>query len=108
MNKSQRLQDLRKKSGLTLKDVAEKLGVSEGTIQRYEKGIIKDIPYDSVTGLASLYDVDPAYILGWQAEYRINDIKVLENADLKDIELLKAYHSSSEETQSIIRRILGI
>lgn len=108
MTINERIKDLRVKYGYTLKDIAARLGVSEGTIQRYESGAIKEIPYASIVGLASIYGCDPAFLMGWQAEYRISDLKPLENTEAEDIKLLRAYHSAPESVQAGIRQILGV
>ena len=64
---NERIKELRKKHGLTLVEVANKIKVSEATAQRYEsKNGIKNIPYDAIVDLASLYGVTPQYIMGWE------------------------------------------
>lgn len=63
---NERLKELRLSNGMTLKEVAAKIGVTEGTAQRYESDGIKVIPYDKIIALADLYDCDPSYIMGWQ------------------------------------------
>ena len=47
-----RLRELRKERGLTLLQVAEKLGVTESTVQRYESGNIKNLKYETMVELA--------------------------------------------------------
>lgn len=37
MTIGERLKDLRIENGFTLKEVADRIGVSEGTVQRYEQ-----------------------------------------------------------------------
>lgn len=37
---SKRIKELRKAKGMTLLELANKIGVSEGTVQRYESGSI--------------------------------------------------------------------
>lgn len=46
-------------------DVASKMHVSENTVRRWESGLIKTIPYEQVHGLAELFEVTPAFVLGW-------------------------------------------
>ena len=36
----------------TLEDIAKAVGVSRQTIQRYESGVIGNIPYDKIEGIA--------------------------------------------------------
>jgi len=56
----------RLQSGLTLLEVANKLGVKEATVQRYESGKIQNIKYDTIVALGKIFDVDPSLILGWE------------------------------------------
>ena len=60
------LRDRRKELGLTLKQVAEKVGVSEGTISRWESGKIAEMRRGKVAAYAKALDIDPAVIMGWK------------------------------------------
>lgn len=60
------LKRLRKEKKLTLEDIAEALGTSKQTIHRYENGIITNVPPDKVQTLASLLEVTPAMLMGWE------------------------------------------
>jgi transcriptional regulator with XRE-family HTH domain len=62
----ERIKKLRKDRGMTLADVAERLGVSRQTISRYETGRIKDVSIDSIAALAKVFHVPPAELTGWQ------------------------------------------
>lgn len=61
MNKfGNRLRDLRKQSGLTIKQVSKKLGVAESTFRDWEQGrLIKGEPYVKISKLfnVSLYEL---------------------------------------------------
>ena len=48
MNKGDRIKKLRNELGLTLEEVAKKVGTSRQTIQRYESGEISNIPSDKI------------------------------------------------------------
>lgn len=62
---STRIKELRLAHDMTLLDVANRLGVSESTVQRYESGAIANLKYDTIIGLANLFGVDPCYLMGW-------------------------------------------
>lgn len=51
--------------GLTMKDLAHKVGVSEGTISRWESGDIENMRRDKIAALASALEISPAVIMGW-------------------------------------------
>ena len=59
------LKSKRTEKGLTLDEVASKVGVSRQTIQRYESGVISNIPSDNIEKLASALDTTPAELMGW-------------------------------------------
>jgi len=63
---NERIKKRRKELGLTLIEVAEKLGVSEATAQRYESGAIKNIPYDSMCLYSEILKTTPTYLMGWE------------------------------------------
>ena len=51
---------------MTLEDVAKIVGVSRQTIQRYESGVISNIPSDKIEKLADIYHKSPTDLMGWQ------------------------------------------
>ena len=53
---------------LTMKDVAEKVGVSEATISRWESGDIENMKRDKIMSLAKALRISPAVIMGWDEE----------------------------------------
>lgn len=52
----------------TLDEVAQKLNTSKQTIQRYESGVIANIPSDKIEQMAKIFGVSPAYLMGWEQE----------------------------------------
>ncbi|WP_242835877.1 helix-turn-helix transcriptional regulator [Clostridium sp. DL-VIII] len=53
---------------LTLEEVSNKLSVSKPTLQRYESGVISNIPSDKIEKLAAILETTPAYLMGWEEE----------------------------------------
>lgn len=51
--------------GITLAQIADKLGVTEATAQRYESGSIKNIPYEHMCAYGEILGCSPAYLMGW-------------------------------------------
>lgn len=66
------LKQRRVEMGLTLKEVSQKVGVSEGTISRWESGDIENMRRDKIVAYAKALDISPAVIMGWD---EANDIK---------------------------------
>lgn len=64
-NKGDKIKDLRIQNKMTLEEVGEKIGVSKQTLYKYENNIITNIPSDKIEGLAKIFNVSPALIMGW-------------------------------------------
>ena len=92
------IRKIRKEKGLTLIQVAEKLGVSESTVQRYESGNIKNLKYETMAALADIFGCSPAYLMGWEEEPKVQisglDEEYYEDAEIRDI--VNLLHKSPE------------
>lgn len=60
-----RIREQRQKWEYTLAEVAEKVGVSKGTLSKLENGLLKRPPRHLIDKLANLFDCDPVYLLGY-------------------------------------------
>ena len=58
------LKNRRIDQGLTLKEVAEAVGVSEATVSRWESGDIANMKRDRIEALSRVLGVSPLVILG--------------------------------------------
>lgn len=65
MKINERIKARRKELGLTLKQVAEKLNVSESLISRYESNDVKNMGIDKIAPLAKILKTTPSYLMGW-------------------------------------------
>ena len=88
------IKKFRLQKGLTLLELANKLGVSESTIHKYETKRIKNIKYDTIVQLAEVLEVTPQELMGW--DKKENTIK-----DFTD----KINRLSEEEKDDVMRYI---
>ena len=65
MTIKEHLKHKRLEQHLTLDDVAVAVGVSRQTIQKYESGVIANIPFEKVERLALALHTTPAALMGW-------------------------------------------
>lgn len=63
-----RIKNRRTEIGLTLKEVAEQIGVKEATVQRYESGNIKTLKQETIAKIAQVLKVSPSYLMGWDED----------------------------------------
>lgn len=87
----ERLEDLRKKRGLTLEELSEATGISRSALGKYESQDFKDISPFNIVTLAKFYGVTTDYLLGMsnmekQPDAEIHDLRLSDDA----LEVLKA------------------
>ena len=72
MNTSEIIKAKRKERHLTMKKVAEYVGVSEATVSRWESGNIANMGRDKIAKLAEVLDVSPSVIAGYEDDVQPN------------------------------------
>ncbi|MBF0773240.1 XRE family transcriptional regulator [Mammaliicoccus sciuri] len=88
MTFSKRLKETRKKRGLTLSELGNKINKTEATIQRYESGNIKNLKNDTIEQLATALNVSPSYLMGWEEkeEYQPTTIAAHLDGEVSDLD----------------------
>lgn len=61
---AERIAEARQYRGMTLTEVAEKVGIDKSTIMRYEKCQVKKMRLPVIEAIARALDVNPAWIVG--------------------------------------------
>lgn len=64
----ERIRSIRISKDLTQEEVGKHIGTTKQTLYKYETGIITNIPIDKIDAIARLFDVSPAYLMGWDEE----------------------------------------
>lgn len=65
MTIGERIKERRKQLGLTVDELAERLGKNRATVYRYESNGIEKLPTTVLEPLAKALDVTPAFLMGW-------------------------------------------
>lgn len=65
MSIGQRIKLLRTKRGISIDELATKLGKNRTTVYRYENGGIENLPLEILNPLADALDTTPAHLMGW-------------------------------------------
>lgn len=68
MNTNELLKNRRKELGLTMKEVANSVGVSEATVSRWESGNIANMGRDKIALLSKVLKISPSSIAGYDDE----------------------------------------
>jgi len=60
-----RIKERREMLGLTLEQVADRLGLQKSAISKYERGAVENIKRSHIMKLAEMLECDPAYLMGF-------------------------------------------
>lgn len=95
------LKNRRKELGLTLSQIADKMGVSEATVQRWESGNIKSLRQERIGPLSEILRVSPAVLMGLADEDIDHSLPLSGPASItsKEEELLTLHRQLNEEGQ---------
>lgn len=72
MSIGKRIKALRMRQGLSIDDLAAKLGKNRTTVYRYENGDIENLPLSILNPLAEALNTTPANLMGWNAKEMIS------------------------------------
>lgn len=92
---------------LTLEEIAVQLGVSRQTVQKYESGVVGNIPSDKIEKLAKILKTTPARLMGWEEKPPVaaeDDRlkKILANPAIQEL-LHRMDHMSKEQIQALVQ-----
>lgn len=68
MTTGERIKSRREELGLSVEEIALRLGKHRATIYRYESDDIENFPADVLVPLARVLDTTPAYLMGWESK----------------------------------------
>lgn len=109
-----KVKNRRLKLGLTLEAVAQAVGVSAPTIQRYESGEINTTRTDKLNALAQVLHVTPSYLIGSEDQPQSHEETtasiedLMKYAELLQLELRKDVWASDARLCLIRRRLTAI
>ena len=103
-----RLRERRQQLGLTLEEVAQAVGVSKSTVQKWESGTIEDMRLAKAAGLAKVLKVSPLWIMG----IRVSGVRVPDGPPTKNTQSpvntgLSLFLDSPRLTRKFARNMLN-
>ena len=98
------LRDRRKEKGLTMKDVANAVGVSEATVSRWESGEIANMGRSKIYALSQVLELSPAEIMGIGEEHKKTSEITLTKHEKR---VISAYRDKPE-MQPAVDKLLGV
>lgn len=95
---SKRIKDLRIAHGYTMESLANIVGVSKSTVAKWENGYVSNMRQDKVAILSKIYNVSPAYIMGYDF-----DKKETESPKVLGIRPLESKKENEEDDEQLER-----
>lgn len=88
MSIGDRIKRRRQEIGLTVDQVAEKIGKNRATVYRYESSEIEKFPIDVLSPLAEALRTTPAYLMGWEGESGAMPANIMPMPEMRKVPLL--------------------
>ena len=100
----------RKRKGISSKQLAAMIGVSQGTISRYETGIIREIPDDILKAIVKALNCDFDEFVSDDPKYCVlASTRVISDAlSEEDKSLLAWFHNLPEDVRTVVKQLWNI
>lgn len=99
----------RKDNKMTLKELAEKIGLTEATVQKYEAGNIKKIDIEMLKKIADALNIKPEKLTGWESQESYTEYRETKKGEDEAL-LIKMYsqltHGHKKAVRTLIKSLL--
>lgn len=82
----ERIKYLRTLADMSQEELGNRVGVQRAAINKYEKGSVTNIPIATIEKIATVFDVSPIYLVGWDG-LEVNTL----SAEVKIIQGVKKF-----------------
>ena len=108
MTIGEKIKKLRKEAGMTQAELADKLGLKDSVIAKYENGRIPDLKRTTIAGLAKVFNVSPMYFMDDSissiGDYQFKKLKT--NTEVAEIETM--YRSMTDEQKKRVMEYMRL
>lgn len=104
MGMGERIREMRKAKGFTQEELAQKLGLKDSAIAKYENGRVENIKRSTIADMARILECSPVYLLCLDEEPATSDFHVSDFEKQIIIEFRKADYLD----QQMVLRILKL
>lgn len=109
-----RIKELRILAGMSQEELGKRVGVQRAAIQKYEKGTVENIPIRTIEKIATVFDVSPTYIVGWNGDEGnplAVEVKILQGVKRfygnDSVELLEGYTNLNADGKKRVHQYIA-
>lgn len=109
-----RIKELRSLAGMSQEELGKRVGVQRAAIQKYEKGTVENIPIRTIEKIATVFDVSPTYIVGWNGDEGnplAVEVKILQGVKRfygnDSVELLEGYTNLNADGKKRVHQYIN-
>lgn len=109
-----RIKELRILAGMSQEELGKRVGVQRAAIQKYEKGTVENIPIRTIEKIATVFDVSPTYIVGWNGDEDnplAVEVKILQGVKRfygnDSVELLEGYTNLNADGKKRVHQYIA-
>ena len=95
----------RKEAGITLKELGEKISVTEATDQKYEAGNIKKIDVEMLKKISDALGTTPEKLTGWESKTQHKEY-MAEKQGEEEASIIKMYSQLTQGHKKAVRCLL--
>lgn len=107
-NIGMRIRTIRKLQKITMKEVGQRVGVSESMIHRYETGDVRSFSIDMLKNIATVLNVNPAMLLGWSNDTRPIELYCTIRCSEPEKKMIQKYRQLTLEGKETVDTILDL
>lgn len=96
----------RKEKDLTLRELAEKIGLTEATVQKYEAGNIKKIDVEMLKKISDALGVAPEHLTEWDKNEDIRTTYYDKKQGTQEAKIIKMYNKLNKGHQQVVHSLM--
>lgn len=93
------IRKLREEKGISMSEFSRQNNVNKQTLYKYERDIIRNVPYDIIKTFADALNVNPAYLVGWSdIKERTPELGLVNDSSLVADDVIKQHINEVSES----------
>jgi XRE family transcriptional regulator of biofilm formation len=110
MTVNQKIRILRKEKNMTISSLAEKVGIYQSLLTRYETGIISYVPVELINKIADVLGCKPSDLIEGDERYTQKKKRNTSTQSItsEEFELISNYRRLPMEVQSLIKEMCAL